>query len=291
MTTETKSETTEAPVVEKTSENKTVFGPLGKYAAVAVIMVSVIVTTAIMLGKQLNTTDQELAAIENTVAQKFSPEAEVKDEAVAAEVEAPAAIIKEIAETTIVAEPTNEAEVVAIEKSTAEVLTTAVAVEVEAAAAILEETAETSIIAESTNEAKVEVVAIEESTAEVLITAKTSVASETAAIEQPATATDAAQFSLATDSRAEQQTRIEAFKVQQKQRMTEMFARIKTLEAQQLDQYKTSQEGQVVRLREQIAQQNKMIETLILRNKDHYDLRAANIQRVQSNREQMLNRI
>ena len=247
MTTETKSETTEAPVVEKTSENKTVFGPLGKYAAVAVIMVSVIVTTAIMLGKQLNTTDQELAAIENTVAQKFSPEAEVKDEAVA--------------------------------------------VEVEAAAAILEETAETSIIAESTNEAKVEVVAIEESTAEVLITAKTSVASETAAIEQPATATDAAQFSLATDSRAEQQTRIEAFKVQQKQRMTEMFARIKTLEAQQLDQYKTSQEGQVVRLREQIAQQNKMIETLILRNKDHYDLRAANIQRVQSNREQMLNRI
>lgn len=250
MTTETKSETTEAPVAEQTSKNKTVFGPLGKYAAVAVIMVSVIVTTAIMLGKQLGSVDQELASIENTVAQKFSSETEVKDETVAVEVETPAAIIEE-----------------------------------------------TTITTESSNVVKteVEVVAIEESTAEVLITTETSVvtesaAIETAAIEQPA-ATAPAQFELASDSRAEQQARIEALKVQRKQRMAEMFARIKALEAQRLNQYKTNQEGQIARLREQIAQQQEMIEALVLRNKDHYDLRAANIQRVQSNREQMLNRI
>jgi len=247
MTTKTKSETTETPVAEQTSKNKTIFGPLGKYAAVAVIMVSVIVTTAIMLGKQLSTVDQELASIENTVAQKFSSKTEVKDETVAVAVDTPAATIEE---TTIIAESANETEVVAIEESTAEVLITA----------------ETTIASDNA-------------------------ATKTAAIEQDVTAAEPAQFELASDSRAEQQARIEAFKVQQKKRMAEMFARIKTLESQQLNQYKTNQEGQIARLREQIAQQSKMIEALVLRNKDHYDLRAANIQRVQSSRQQMLNRI
>jgi len=73
--------------------------------------------------------------------------------------------------------------------------------------------------------------------------------------------------------------------------MTEMFARINTLESQRLDRYKANQDGQIVRLRKQISQQQHMIETLVLRNKDLFDMRAANMQRHQENRKQVLNRI
>jgi len=66
MTTETETKTEQDKVSK--SDNKAVFGPLGKYAAIAVIMVSIIVTTAIMLDRQLNTVEQEIATIENEVA-------------------------------------------------------------------------------------------------------------------------------------------------------------------------------------------------------------------------------
>ncbi len=45
--------TKQTPDTETPSNNKIVFGPLGKYAIIAVLMVSIIVTTAIMLEKQL----------------------------------------------------------------------------------------------------------------------------------------------------------------------------------------------------------------------------------------------
>ena len=70
-----------------------------------------------------------------------------------------------------------------------------------------------------------------------------------------------------------------------------MFARIKALESKQLDTYKANQDSQVVRLREQISQQQQMIEALIVRNKDQFELRSTSVQRNQANREQMLNRI
>ena len=62
MTTETPSNNTSP------TDNKAIFGPLGKYAVIAVIMVSIIVTTAIMLDKQLNTVDAQIAQIEADIA-------------------------------------------------------------------------------------------------------------------------------------------------------------------------------------------------------------------------------
>ena len=62
MTTETKADNTTE------TNNLSTFQPLGKYAAIAVIMVSIIVTTAIMLDKQFNSAERELAAIESEVA-------------------------------------------------------------------------------------------------------------------------------------------------------------------------------------------------------------------------------
>ncbi len=89
----------------------------------------------------------------------------------------------------------------------------------------------------------------------------------------------------------ERQARLESFKLEQKQHMTKMFARVKALESKQLDQYKMQQDKQIERLRQQIAKQEQLIEALILRNKERVDIREASMQRSQSNRERMLNRI
>lgn len=265
MTTENKSEST--PV--EASDNKAIFGPLGKYAIVAVLMVSAIVTTAIMLNKQLSTVDEQLAAIEEEVAEMHTASADTStDEAKIAEAamaEVTTAESTTVADTEIKAEVAEEAVVTAaapvaapIEAPSAEVL-------------VAQETAAAPVVTETKH-----------NTAQ-------AVPATTAQFEL-ATAETAAQARQAKLAK-EYQARIEAYKAEQKQHMTEMFARIKTLEAKQLDRYKANQDGQIARLREQIAQQQQMIDALALRNKDLFELRAAKVQRNQANREQALNRI
>ena len=73
--------------------------------------------------------------------------------------------------------------------------------------------------------------------------------------------------------------------------MAEMFARIKSLESQRLDQYKINQDEQIARLRDQLSSQQQVIDNLILRNKELFEMRAANVQKNQTYREETLNRI
>ena len=87
------------------------------------------------------------------------------------------------------------------------------------------------------------------------------------------------------------QARIESYKVQQKSRMTEMFDRIKQLESKQLEQYKAQQAEQVARLRNRVSTQKEQIDALIQRNENLFELRSASMQRSQTRREQVLNRI
>ncbi len=259
MTTETKTENTTTP---ETSDNKTVFGPLGKYAVVAVIMVSIIVTTAIMLDRQLKTVDEQIAAIEEEVADMHASAA---DETSIAELTADAS-------TTAIAAEIKEVEGVeeVASKATAEVVAEVV------------EVVETPAT---------EIVIVQQVTTAPATTAKTAQANPaTAAQFEMVAAKDAAQARQAKLTQ-ENQARIKSYKLEQKQHMTEMFGRIKTLESQQLDRYKANQDSQVVRLREQIAQQQQMIEALVLRNKELFELRAASMQRNQTSREQALNRI
>ncbi len=63
MTTETKNK------INNQTDNQATFAPLGKYAAIAVVMVGIIVTTAIMLDKQLNKAETEIASIEDEIAE------------------------------------------------------------------------------------------------------------------------------------------------------------------------------------------------------------------------------
>jgi hypothetical protein len=258
MTTESKqentTETTETSNTEsQAASNKAVFGPLGKYAIVAVIMVSIIVTTAIMLNKELGTVEGNIASIENEVAEFASAN-----------------------DVSAVTETTNTSSTVNVNTSQDDVSSmpaesTPVNVSVVQTSAIPEEPADTAMSAESTSE---------DVTADNTPVASTAINSYESTLQ-----------AHHAQLEAENQARIAAFKLEQKQHMNEMFDRIKTLEAQQLERYKSHQDTQVERLREQIAAQQQMIDTLISRNKELYELRAANVQKQQSKREEIINRI
>lgn len=264
MTTEKKPENTPTPVAQ---DNKAIFGPLGKYAIIAVIMVSVIVTTAIMLDRQLGTVDQQIAAIEEEVAEMH-----------AAAADAPGADAS-IEEVNTAEAATTESTTAAKAEITEEVTTAVVPVTkpVEVASAEV-------LVAQETVTAPVVTEAV---VTEAIVT---ETKQNTAQANPAATAKTTAQARQAQHAK-EYQARIEAYKEEQKQYMTDMFARIKVLESKQLDRYKANQDGQITHLREQIAHQQQMIDALVLRNKDLFELRAANVQRNQDNRAQVLNRI
>ncbi len=266
MTTETKTDNTSTPAA---SDNTAVFAPLGKYAVIAVIMVSIIVTTAIMLDKQLNTVEEKLAAIENEITPLHTDKSTIIAEEVT--IVTKAETINEVVQSNDEQKSTDIAQ-------TATIVNTVSAKEPTPVKAT-ETTTQTTATPESKQVAK----AITETVAETEI--KTTKNTVQINKTQPTTDTDEIDLSQ------KRQIRINALKLDQKQRMTGIFARIKALESKQLDQYKANQEKQIVRLRQQITQQQQMIEALVLRNEDLFKLRAANVQRNQSNREKMLNRI
>lgn len=239
MTDKTKinSETTQS----KSAENRAVFGPLGKYAVIAVLMVSIIVTTAIMLDRQLNTVEHQIASFENKVAELHTAKSDTDELA------------------TVASQDTTETET-----TTAEAQITAAVTGTQIKSVI----STTATIAPATT------VDTSEQIAEV-VTSEMTIDSDAARLQN-----------IAANN-----ARIESYKVEQKQRTAEMFERIKALEAQQLDRYKLQQDQQIAKLNEQIAQQQKMIEALVTRNENLFELRAANIQRNQANREEILNRI
>lgn len=251
MTTTKKSAPATAPTV---NDNKAVFAPLGKYAVIAVIMVSIIVTSAIMLDKQLNTAEEQIATIETEAAETFTIGSN----------------------TTYTATSNDAVEVVA---SSSETVATQEVIEVTKVDVVSSPVAQEIL---ATPSAEV-LVAIEE-------TAVTSPQTEQASnleIVKTAASMQTRQEQLTGDSQA----RVEAYKLEQKQRMAEMFARIKSLESRRLDQYKTNQDEQIARLRDQLSSQQQVIDNLILRNKELFEMRAANVQKNQTYREETLNRI
>ncbi|MFV9615543.1 MAG: hypothetical protein ACNYZG_06275 [Gammaproteobacteria bacterium] len=260
----------------KPNNNKKIFAPLGKYAVVAMIIASIIITTAIMLNKQLDTVEEQLAVMESEVAERNAATS-------------PNTITTEVSGATIATQ--NTAEVTEAEKVSVE----AQAVEVQAVEVAATEVQVVEVQATEVQAAEV-LVATENTAKEIVSESDTEQASSTnVAVIEPAMNKNSAkdsQVRFAMSKRnMEQQARIESFKFEQKQHMTEMFARIKLLESKQLDQYKMHQEKQIQRLRQQLAKQELLIEELILRNKERVDFRAASMQRSQSNREKVLNRI
>jgi len=256
--------------------NKAVFGPLGKYAIIAVIMVSIIVTTAIMLDKQLNSVDQHIAKIEDEVAAmnnytdvKSTNSDEIQqstsDESAATALDAPAteavsALVATPKQAATVAEITSTEDIAETKQATAAQTTVA-----QATTATLEST---NVHADSTDELL-----------------------ESQDMDHLSVAHMNKHKQVKENQNRNYQARIDALKTEQKQHMAEVFSRIKSLESNQLTQYKETQDKQIAHLRNQVSQQKTMIDALILRNNDLFELRAANMQRNQTQREEILNRI
>jgi hypothetical protein len=270
MTSKTNPENTQEKTentTKKTTDNKALFGPLGKYAIIAVIMVSVIVTTAIMLDKQLNTAERDLAVIEKEVSELNTVVADTTakqdEEAVATTV-----IVEQntIVSKVVVVETTKEANAKETnnEQSSSEQENIVATAETEQATpAALSTEINTDPVTEVTESTTKEVVAEEDASADV----------------------------RRAQRKQDNQARLEANKAEQKQRMSELYARINKLEQQQLTQYKSNQDKRVVRLRQQNSHQQEFIDELILRNNELLMMREASMQKNQANREQVLNRI
>ena len=285
-----KTEITSTTTKNNVNDNKAVFGPLGKYAVVAEIMVSHIVTTAIVLDKELSTEEDKVATLENEVAATNAVDSETTAKVEHSEA---AASITAAPETSEAQDTTELAEIetgaVHVQASAGEIsevqaheTKVPVAAETNETIAIVKETvAHSSSYTEQTSNA---VPAISTQTTAKIESARTDTEAQNSVQER--------QLQSGADNQYRQWfARIEAHKLEQKQHMTERFTRIKSLESEQLDQYKARQEKQIERLREQIAQQQQVIETLILRNQDRFDMRAASMQRHQARREKILNRI
>jgi len=297
MTTENKSETKTSPA---TSNNKAVFAPLGKYAAIAVIMVSIIVTTAIMLNKQLDDVGAEIAALEvesSEIYEKNTDATTEKSDRTTLVTTSENTEINADVKTVVTKKAVATDETVANKTVTIETANTTASSSQQAATAITSQTEATQPIAATAETPSAEVLVAKQATT--AVTEATSQAENTTPFEMATVQTASQKISdrknttqsAQAQMAQENQARIDNFRAEQKQHMSAMFARIKTLETTQLDRFKTNQDEQITRLREQIAQQQKMIDALIARNKDILELRAANVERKQAKREQMLNRI
>ena len=247
MTTETK------PANTSNTNNQSVFAPLGKYAVVAVIMVSIIVTTAIMLDKQLNVIDKQILVIDNDV--------------------------KNINKTDVVITD-------AADQTLNDVNTPIVENEIKIDTEETEKTVAEAKI--TTDQKKLTDTKANHNTKQDITTVIETTAMVTTESNNNSLENNKAKSTISNKQQSKDRF---TFKLEQKQRMTDMFARIQALEAQQLNQYKINQGKQIARLRNQVTNQQELIETLILRNKDLFELRAANVQRNQTNREKILSRI
>jgi hypothetical protein len=204
------------------SDSKLVLAPLAKYGVVAVAIASIVVVTAVMMNRELNDIENQVASLEAEIAEEMQfdqqPAEEIK---VIEDNSATVAVVAEQA----VSSPFDAPPVVELPVATAP------AVEVPVV--------------------------------------NSSVTTPVAAIAQPATQTN----------------------VGFKARIIEHHAYMAKQDQKHLNSFKANQAKQIEMLRKQLAQQQVRIDAIEERNQKSYDMRKANIKRMQDIREQSLNRI
>ncbi len=312
------------------SDNKVVFGPLGKYAIVAVLMVSIIVTTAIMLDKQLNSAENNQAAIStefNTIPSVSTAQSGTETQAIAATIQTKSE--QNTALTTMdnqqqtSTKPATQTPAITTAKvaSTTSTTTTEVTVAKSVPTAKPEKKVAaitTDIKTKNASPATVSTANITASTTAVTdITKPVAVKSVNTVhvkrinrqpvrnsvfinhfinhtsfnnrlAEQNINRQMNAQYKQVM---AANRARAKTIQRKQKKNMSDMFARIHSLENQQLQVLQAQQQQQVEILRKQLEQQQQMINRLKNRNTEILNLRRADFQRAQQQRQTILKRI
>ena len=277
---------------QKSNDAKLILAPLAKYAAVAVIMVSVIITTAIMLDRELNTIDQDIASLK----------AELADANATAEAEAATASNNDI--------DTETSEIAAAEIATAEIVAAEIAAdEIAADKAVADVTEaaidETVVTAENNlthTDSNAQPATMTAALAQQPGTA-TAPAAQTATevkattpaqtTELMATSTEPADVTSKQVARpkATQASRIDSLKASMQARIADRNQYLNTLDTQSLEDFKANQQKMIDMMRQQLSHQQKIIDQMRARNQESYDMRAASIKRMQEARDRSLERI
>ena len=231
------------------SDARVILGPLVKYAAMGFVIVSIIITTAVMLDRQFNDIDREVAELEAQLAQANKEAAGEIDTGTTAELLAePAPAVETVAvqQEPVISEPVevNEAEKPAV---------SVVDNNVDAAPQVAQPAAQP--VETETNAADATV-------AEDLVT-------EDAVVEAANNSYDF--FDKSMD-----------------EVIAERNTYLKERDRVYLEEFKANQEKQLQFMRERLVRQEKRIEQMEKRNQEIYDYRAANVEEMQQKRESFL---
>lgn len=234
------------------SDARIILGPLVKYAAMGLVLVSIIITTAVMLDRQFNTIDQEVAILQAQLAK--ANKASADDASAGVEEQAEAATVDVAASTrqAPAPEPVTRPDTV----------TQAVAAPVQKPATVV-------VAAEATPSPAQPVKADS-----VLITAT-----------EAATGTS----TVAKDAIAEQaDAHYDVFDQSIDEMIAERNAYLKEMDRIYLEEYKANQQKQLQLMRERLARQEKHIQEMEKRYEEIYDVRATNVKERQQRRESFL---
>jgi hypothetical protein len=256
--TETKTPATETDDNEelnKQSDARIILGPLVKYAAVGLVLVGIIITTAVMLDRQFNDIDREVAELQAQLAQA-SMDAAVETNA---------------------------------DNSAGSQAEAAPAVAVEA----LKQEPAISAVAETTDAEKPAAKPVVENNV-AATPAVTQTAAEAVKKEVIVTESTVAEAAVAEDTVVEATVADETIKHSDffDKSFDEMIAErnnyLKERDRLYLEEFKASLERQLQFMRERFAHQEQRIQEMEKRNQEIYDYRAASIKERQQRRESFL---
>jgi hypothetical protein len=236
----------------KPSDARIILGPLVKYAVMGFVLVSIIITTVVMLDRQFNTIDHEVAELKAQLAQAN------KDTVVETDAETAAGSQAKVLSSV-------EAEAVQQERASAEI----------AEANVAEKPAATPVVENSVDVTPaVAQAAVQEPETEVMLTESTRV--ENAVIEDTAVA------AAVTDKPNRQP---EVFDKSFDEFIAERNHYLEQRERVYLEEFKASQARQLQFMRERLARQERRIQEMEKRNQEIYDYRAADVKEMRQMRE------
>ena len=249
--------------------HKEVLAPLATYGVVAIGIVAIIITTAVMLNNELNTIEQDVAQLETDLAAKNAAEAEKQQQT--AEAEQPAEPVVAQSAATEPAAQDNTKTV------TAQTVAVVAAPTSQPAANDRPATVSTATVAEN-------------------IGAGINAQQQTA--NTPSTANDNAHIAAintAKTAEAKHQAFMQEIRAMMKQRIAEQQTMLKQRDQEHLESYKAAMNKQIEMLQQQIEHTQAMIADIEKRNQAIYQMRAASIEQRSERREaamkEMLNRI
>lgn len=287
---------------EPVSDTKMLLAPLVKYGIAALLIVGVIITTAIYMNSEFNTIDEQLASVEAEVAQQNHASVDT-DVSTAENTAVNEAAVTETAviEPAVTEAAINEKAVTEAAVSEKAVAETAV-VEVVAQVAAQSESVEMAVdnISEEAPGQSPATAVTMESTANDLAVVESATpdkaAAETAAGVTEFTAAEAVESETALSETAQAAplvatSQFASHDAARKARIAEQHAEIAKQDQEYLESFKSRQVEQIKWLREQLVRQEQRIEQIEKRNQESYEMREANIKRMQQAREESLNRI